>query len=236
MAVSLPGSLVLWAGSFTFKKKGGGDIMPMRLGLVLLIALLAGCLGGTAPPPMVRHYSLEYLPPRMENVSRSEALLKVGRFSVDRRYIGPAMLFSIGPFRRDAYHEQRWRVSPGDMVTDFLKRDIRHAGLFRAVLSAREAEETRYVLEGGVEEFLEVDDGKSRKALLVAVVALLDLSSRDVSNRVVFQKTYRCETPFAQEGSAGLADAMSRAMSQLSTQVINDIDSALQRGGRKKIE
>jgi ABC-type uncharacterized transport system auxiliary subunit len=142
------------------------------------------------------------------------------------------MLFSKGPFRREAYHEQRWRVSPGDMVTDFLKRDLRHAGLFRAVLSARDTEETRFVLEGGVEEFLEVDEGESRKALLIAIVALLDLSAKDVSRRVVFQKTYRCETLFAQEGSAGFAEAMSRAMSQLSTQVIIDIDSALKSGGR----
>jgi ABC-type uncharacterized transport system auxiliary subunit len=205
--------------------------MLTRLGLILLIVLLAGCLGGTASPPLVRQYVLEYPPPRMENVPRTEALLKVGRFSVDRLYIGPSMLFRKGPFRRDAYHEQRWRISPGDMVTDFLKRDLRHAGLFRAVLSARDTEETRFVLEGGVEEFLEVDEGESRKALLVAMVALLDLSSQDVSRRVVFQKTYHCEAFFTQEGSTGLAEAMSRAMSQLSTQVITDIGGALKRTG-----
>jgi ABC-type uncharacterized transport system auxiliary subunit len=205
--------------------------MLTRLGLILLIVLLAGCLGGTASPPLVRQYVLEYPPPRMENVPRTEALLKVGRFSVDRLYIGPSMLFRKGPFRRDAYHEQRWRISPGDMVTDFLKRDLRHAGLFRAVLSARDTEETRFVLEGGVEEFLEVDEGESRKALLVAMVALLDLSSQDVSRRVVFQKTYHCEALFTQEGSTGLAEAMSRAMSQLSMQVITDIGGALKRTG-----
>jgi hypothetical protein len=116
------------------------------------------------------------------------------------------------------------------MVTDFLKRDLRHAGLFMAVLSARDPQEARFVIEGGVEEFLEVDDGKSRKALLIAVVALLDLSHRDLPRRVVFQKTYRCEALFAQRGSAGFAEAMSRAMSQLSAQVIADIDSVLIRG------
>ena len=205
--------------------------MLMRLGLILLIALLNGCLGGTAPPPLVRQYALEYPPPRVGNVFRTEALLKVGRFSVDRLYMGPSMLFSKGPFRREAYHEQRWRVSPGDMVTDYLKRDLRHAGLFRAVLSARDTEETRFVLEGGVEEFLEVDEGESRKALLVAIVALLDLSAKDVSRRVVFQKTYRCETLFTQEGSAGFAEAMSRAMSQFSGQVITDVEGALKRTG-----
>jgi ABC-type uncharacterized transport system auxiliary subunit len=206
--------------------------MPLRMGPVLLIALLAGCLGGTASPPLVRHYSLEYAPPRAGILAPSEAVLRVGRFSADRLYTGPAMLYSREPFRRDAYHEQRWRVGPADMVTDFLKRDLRHAGLFRAVLSARDAEEARFVIEGGVEEFLEVDDGKSRKALLVAAVALLDLSHREVTRRVVFQRIYRCEALFAQQGSAGFAEAMSRAMSQLSAQVIADIDSALKRGAQ----
>jgi ABC-type uncharacterized transport system auxiliary subunit len=204
--------------------------MSMHLGVILLIALLAGCLGGSAPPPLVRNYSLEYTPPRVGKIS-TKTLLKVGRFSADRLYMGPSMLFSKGPFQRDVYHEQRWRVSPGDMVTDFLKRDLRHAGLFRAVLSARDAEETRFVLEGGVEEFLEVDDGKNRKALLVAVVTLLDLSSRDVSRRVVFQKAYRCETLFTQDGPAGLAEAMSRSMSQLSAEVVADVGDALKRTG-----
>jgi ABC-type uncharacterized transport system auxiliary subunit len=206
--------------------------MPLRTGPILLIALLSGCLGGTASPPLVRHYSLEYAPPRARNIAPSETVLRVGRFSADRLYTGPAMFYSREPFRRDAYHEQRWRVGPADMVTDFLKRDLRHAGLFRAVLSARDTEEARFFIEGGVEEFLEVDDGKGRKALLIATVALLDLSHREISRRVVFQKTYRCEALFAQQESAGFAEAMSRAMSQFSAQVIADIDSALKRGAQ----
>jgi ABC-type uncharacterized transport system auxiliary subunit len=119
------------------------------------------------------------------------------------------------------------------MVTDFLRRDIRHAGLFRAVLSARDMEETRFILQGGVEEFLEAVEGKSRKAVLVAMVTLLDLSSREADRRVVFQKSYRCEAPLTQEGAAGFAEAMSRAMSQFSTRVIADIGQALQTGGRR---
>ncbi|MBA4421889.1 MAG: hypothetical protein C0390_02165 [Syntrophus sp. (in: bacteria)] len=205
--------------------------MLKRLGIILLIVGLAGCLRGTAPPPLVHQYIIEYPPPEVENIFRTEALLKVERFTVDRIYTGPSMLFRKGPFLREAYHEHRWRVSPGDMVTDFLRRDIRHAALFRAVLTARDTEEPRFVIEGGVEEFLEVDEGKSRKALLVVMVTLLDRASQEVSRRVVFQKTYRCEAPFTQEGGRGLAEAMSRAMSQFSTRVIADIGHALQKGG-----
>jgi ABC-type uncharacterized transport system auxiliary subunit len=207
--------------------------MLKRLGIILLVVGLAGCLRGTAPPPLVFQYVLEYPPPGGDKALRTEALLKVERFTADRIYAGLSMLFRNGPFQREAYHEHRWRISPGDMVTDFLRRDIRHAGLFRAVLSARDMEETRFILQGGVEEFLEAVEGKSRKAVLVAMVTLLDLSSREADRRVVFQKSYRCEAPLTQEGAAGFAEAMSRAMSQFSTRVIADIGQALQTGGRR---
>jgi len=118
------------------------------------------------------------------------------------------------------------------MVTDFLRRDVRHAGLFSAVLSARDTEETRFVLEGGVEEFIETEGGKSRKALLVVMVALIDRTAQDVSRRVIFQKTYRCEAAFTKEGAAGFAEAMSRTMSQLSAFVIEDMGRALQKSSR----
>ena len=208
--------------------------MLKRLVLILLIAGLVGCLRGTAPPPLVYQYIIEYPPPEVTSISRTQALLKVERFTVDRVYMDNSMLFRNGPFQREAYHEHRWRVSPADMVTDFLRRDLRHANLFQAVLSARDIEESRFILQGGVEEFLESDDGgKGRNALLVVTVTLLDLSTRDVSQRVVIQKTYRCEAPFSKEGAAGFAEAMSRAMSQFSTQVIADIGNVLQKDGRR---
>jgi len=118
------------------------------------------------------------------------------------------------------------------MVTDFLRRDIRHAGLFRAGVAARDPEEPRFVLEGGLEEFSEVDDGERRKAILAATVTLLDLSAQETPGRVLFQKDYHCEAPFAREGDADLAAAMSRAMSQFSSQVIADIGQALKQRSR----
>ena len=158
--------------------------MTVRFGIILLVIGLAGCIGGGAPAPHVHQYILEYPPPGIGGGAGTEALLKVERFTAARVHAGPAMLYRQGPFRRDAYSERRWRIAPGDMVTDFLLRDLRHAGLFRAVLAARDPEETRFVLMGGVDEFGEVADGERRKAVLAATVTLLDLSVRDIPDRV----------------------------------------------------
>jgi ABC-type uncharacterized transport system auxiliary subunit len=203
--------------------------MLKRMGLILLMVCLSGCLRGTTPPPLIIEYVIEYPPPVAGKVTPKETMLSVDRFSVDRIYMGTAMLYRKTPFQREAYNEHRWRVSPSDMVTDFLRRDLRKANLFKAILYSRDTEEGRFVLQGGVEEFLEIDEGKGHYGLLVATVTLLDLSSRDSSRRMVMQKTYRCEAPFSKEGAPGFAEAMSRAMSQFSAQVIADIDDALKK-------
>jgi ABC-type uncharacterized transport system auxiliary subunit len=204
--------------------------MKKRIGIILLlIGLLSGCLGGTGTTPFVRQYVLEYPPPQAGARPEVEAMVRVERFSADRMFMGQAMLYRQGPFLREAYPAQRWRVGPGDMVTEFLRRDLREAGLFRAVLSEREAEEVRFSLTGGVEEFLESGEAKNRKAILTATITLLDLSRKETAGLVVFQKTYRLEAAVSGEGAGGLAAAMSLAMSDLSRQVIADIASALRR-------
>jgi ABC-type uncharacterized transport system auxiliary subunit len=113
------------------------------------------------------------------------------------------------------------------MVTEFLRRDLREAGLFRAVLSEREADEVRFSMTGGIEEFIENREPQNREALLTATITLLDLSQKETAAVVVFQKTYRFEAAISGEGAAGLAEAMSRAMAGLSRQVIADTASAL---------
>ena len=195
--------------------------------ILLLIGLLAGCLGGAGKTPFVRQYVLEYPPPQGGGRPAIEAMVRVERFSADRMFMGHEMLYRQGPFRRDAYPGNRWRIAPGDMVTEFLRRDLRETGLFRAVLSERDADDVRFSLEGGVEEFVETRETPNRKALLAATITLLDLSRKETASLVVFQKTYRLEAAAAGEGAAGLAAGMSRAMSDLSRLAIADIASAL---------
>jgi ABC-type uncharacterized transport system auxiliary subunit len=204
--------------------------MKKRIGIIpLLLVLLSGCLGGSAKTPFIRQYVLEYPPPQSSGRPAVEAMVRVERFSADRIFLGQAMLYRSGPFLREAYPAERWRVSPGDMAAEFLRRDLREAGLFRAVLSERDAEEARFSLTGGVEEFIEFRGTGHRKAILTVTITLLDLSRKETDGLVVLQKSYRMEEAVTGEGGAGLAAAMSLAMSRLSRQAIADIASALQK-------
>lgn len=207
--------------------------MTKRFGiLTLLVLLLAGCLGSTRPAPLVRLHVLDYPTPRLASVTPVPEVLLLERFSASRLAAGTEMVFSAGTFQQGVYGGQRWRVSPADMVTDFLRRDLRAAGLFKAVLTPRDLEAPRFILQGGLEEFRETGEGTGRKALLAATVTLLDGSRREVPGQVLFQKSLRVETEVRQPGAAGLAEAMNRAMPQFAALVTAEIAAALTAPGR----
>jgi ABC-type uncharacterized transport system auxiliary subunit len=206
--------------------------MIKRFGVLLLLIMLAGCLGSTRPAPLVRLHVLDYPSPRMASVVAIGDVLLVERFSADRMAASREMIFSQGAYQQGVYQGHRWRVAPSDMATDFLRRDLRAAGLFKAVLTPRDLEETRFVLQGGVEVFGETGEGDTRKAVLASTVTLLDLSRGEIAGQVLFQESLRVEIPIRQPGAVGLAEAMSRAMPQFSQQVIAVIAAALKDQGR----
>ena len=188
--------------------------------LVLLALLLAGC---GHPPVLVHQYILEYPAPSLRGSPLAEAV-KVDRFAVAQTYNTTAMVYRADPYQSDTYKYNRWRVTPDYLVTDYLLRDLRALpGFSRRSFGPDAPEKSRYLLEGGVEEFQEVDDADGWKAALALSVTLLDLNYEEVPRRVVFQKNYRIREPLTAKTPDGLAQGMSAAMEKLSAQIIMDV-------------
>lgn len=194
--------------------------------VLLLLGLAAGC---GKPPTLVQKYILEYPPPAPLGAPRVEEVLKVELFEVAQVYNSPAMIYQPQPFKSDSYNYHRWRVNPGYLVTDYLIRDLRAARVFKAVLPYGSTGKSRFLLEGGVEEFLEMDFPGIWQAALSVNITLLDLNRQELPQRVVFQKNYRVLEPLPEKTPNGLARGMSRAMENLSAQVIRDVSRAAAR-------
>jgi len=65
-------------------------------------------------------------------------------------------------------------------------------------------------------------------------VTLLDVSAEELPQRVVFQKSYRAAEPMPNKTPQGLAQAMSKAMENLSARIITDTyEATRQRTARK---
>jgi ABC-type uncharacterized transport system auxiliary subunit len=194
------------------------------LGGVLSLALvLAGC---GKPPVTVYKHLLEYPSPETPRRAQVPTGIKVELFSVAQAYNSPAMVYRPASHQSEAYRYHRWRVNPGQMVTDFLLRDLRHAGLFKAVFSYDNTGKTRFQLEGAVEEFQEVNAGDNWTAVLAVNVTLLDTTKEEITQRVLFQKNYRCAEAIINRTPQGLAAAMSQAMQKLSASIISDVYQA----------
>jgi ABC-type uncharacterized transport system auxiliary subunit len=199
------------------------------LGFFLAIVIwVSGCGLGERQIYLVRQYILEYPPPMVEGIVQTDDLIKVERFSVVRAFNTTAMLYRDGPYTLNSDPYNRWRANPGEMVPDYLVRDLRKVKLFRAVYSYHDIVQTRYVLQGEVEDFLEVDEGGSSKAVLKINVTFLDLAKKELPQQVIFQKNYRAEDPLSEKTAAGLAQAMSRAMEKISRELVLDLRAAIQ--------
>jgi len=202
-------------------RPGRLTIRPWRL--ALLAALLVACLGGCGKPPMlVNQYILEYPAPLVGGKAKIPAAVKVELFSVAQAFNTNAMVYQPQPFQSQVYNYSRWRANPGNLVTDFLIRDLRESGHFKAVFGPDSGDKYRFKLEGGVAEFQELDASDGWQASLALTVTLLDTQQEELPQRVVFQKNYRVLSPLPEKTPQGLAQGMSRAMEQVSARIIND--------------
>jgi ABC-type uncharacterized transport system auxiliary subunit len=191
--------------------------------------MFAGCLPGSKPPQTISQYTIEYPPPAARSAAPSDTTIRIDRFFVAQAFNSTAMVYRPLTYKLAVYNSSRWRVNPGDMVTDYLLRDMRASNIFRGVFSYRELEPTRFVLAGGVEEFLEADDADTGKAALVLSAALIDTRESELTKRLIYQKTYRTQEPLKDQTPDALAQAMSKATERLTGQIISDIFESVQR-------
>jgi uncharacterized lipoprotein YmbA len=191
--------------------------------LFLLVICLVPLLEGCGKPPMLVHqYILDYPAPVLAPQAKIPAALKVQEFSVAQAFNTNAMVYQPQPFRSESYNYSHWRVNPGYLVTDYLLRDLRQARLFEAVYGPEGTGPYRFQLEGGVEDFQELDEPGGWQAVLGLTVTLVDVNQQELPQRVVFQKNYRAVEPMPEKTPQGLAQAMSRAMARLSARIMAD--------------
>lgn len=199
-------------------------ILTGRKIAALLIFLLLWC-GCGKPPMLIKKYLFDYPAPAVK-VTPLEENLKVEKFAVAQAFNSTAMVYRTAPYNSETYNYSRWQVNPGYLVTDYLIRDLRNSRLFKAVLPGDSPTKARFALEGGVEEIQELDQGDVWQASLALNITLLDTNENEITKRVLFQKNYQATEPLTEKTPAGLAQAMSRAMEQLSARIITDVYQA----------
>ena len=73
-----------------------------------------------------------------------------------------------------------------------------------------------------MQEFLEEDRENAWEAILSISITLIDEKESDVSQKVLFQKSYQSSRSCRERNPRALAEALSLAMSQISGKIIQD--------------
>ena len=202
--------------------------VPVLLLVICLTLSLGACLNLKQPRNKIEYYTLEYDPPVPQNRQPLSDAIRVDQFAVSPIYNTNRIIYRDGSFKREAYVYYKWRAKPGDVVTYFLRRDMRQSGLFKAVVSRDSRLLSAYILEGTVDEFLEWDKKNGWEALLSVSITFMHENEPDISKKILFQKTYHTTQPCRQKNPKALAEAMSLAMSEISEQIILDIYTFIQ--------
>lgn len=207
---------------------GAGRMMVKALLLALVLAAAAGC-SALSPKPavMVEQYTLEYPPPSAAGLQPVAAGILVERFNLARQYDGQGMVYRPEAYRRQVYNYHRWRANPADLVADYLVRDLQASGLFSGIFTNLKPGLARFALQGGVREFMEVDENGGSKAVVEVELTLMDEDRRGLPQRLVFQRSFRQEAAMPEASAPELARAMSQAMAKLSAQVLHAVHQAV---------
>jgi cholesterol transport system auxiliary component len=194
--------------------------------LILLMGLtlsLTACLDLKQPSNKIEYYSLEYDPPRISNLPPVSQVIKVALFSVSPIYNTRKIIYRDDSYKRAAYDYHKWQANPAEFVTYFLARDMQQSGLFKAVVTPNNRFPHAFVVEGSVDEFLESDLPDGWQADLSLNILLVNEQENDVTKKILFQKSYHVSKPCRQKSPLALAEAMSAAMSEASSQIIHEV-------------
>jgi ABC-type uncharacterized transport system auxiliary subunit len=194
--------------------------------------LLTGCFGSSPPRERIRFYTLEYNPVVFTDLDKKACVVKIQRFSINPVYNTTRIVYENEARTRDDYVFHRWRANPADMVTQLLKRDLKKSGVITAVLDEDSRFPYTHTLEGSVDEFLESDFGRIWHAKLTVSITLMKQDGLDIVEGILLQKTYQASMALKRNNPGALAEAMSRAMAEVSEKIIRDIHANLQ--GRKR--
>jgi ABC-type uncharacterized transport system auxiliary subunit len=199
-----------------------------KIGILLLfVFIITGCFSRSKPAYMIEHYMFEYASPAAGGLTALSESIKVERFSVNQSFNTQSMVYKPYPFKFKTYNYSRWRVNPADMVTDYLLRDLRNTNLFLAVFSHHDIEKARFIIEGQVQDFLEVAYKNDISTILSVSISLLDVNRKEITGRIVFQRQYKFQEQIREHTPEEFAKGMSINMSRLSEQLVKDIHKAI---------
>ena len=195
--------------------------------IILPALLLTACMDIKQSYQPTEFYTLEYQPPDPGTRKPLPFSIRVERFTTAPDLNSGRIIYRSSPYKRQAYIYHRWRSNPAENVRYLLARDLSASGLFAAVFTGTRNLSSSIAIEGVIDEFYEWDNGQDTEAVIsVSVMALVEQKD-SLERLIVLQESFTSRQPCSERSAPALVQAMSRAMSDISTKLTNRIYTEL---------
>lgn len=192
--------------------------------MALSLLLFAGCSLPKIPAPEKRYYSLNAKRPEALPPAARKSVLKVRSFDVSPGFQGREMVYRLGEHEFESDYFNLFFTPPGPAVTQRIRQWLRDSGTFSSVMEEGSIVTADFALEGAITSIYGDFRDKSAPRAILEIQCFL-LENRIESYPVIFQKTYRRETPFVFTGtdSAGLAAALNQSLAEILGELESDL-------------
>jgi cholesterol transport system auxiliary component len=191
---------------------------------LILPLFFSACVGLKQPSEKVRYYTLKYdIPGKVDVLEPFPLVIKIERFSTAHAYNTNHIVYQDRAFKRNTHTYHQWKDNPGDMVTHFLYRDLKQSGLFKKVCLPDTEASFSHMLEGSVDEFFQWDAEENLRAVLFISITLMEENKKDVQKKILFRGTYSTSKPCRERDPGAVAEAMSKAMGEVSGKIMEDL-------------
>ena len=195
---------------------------------------LTACMTQSAPPKPTYYYTLDYPTPSIRLNHQLPTVLRIERFVVSPPFNTQRIIYAGKGSHRNSYAYHQWIAAPGELLPYFLARDLRKTNGFKAVLTPSASLAATHSLHGWVEEFIEKDGSKDCAAGVTIHISLINNRNADPTAKIMLQKRYHASARCSSRTPAAFADAMSKAVSDISTNIAKDIHHRLSSAGTLK--
>ncbi|RPH50037.1 MAG: hypothetical protein EHM85_11820 [Desulfobacteraceae bacterium] len=192
-----------------------------------VISAASGCAMFGSSSSKTEYYTLEYTSLGLTGLKALPFIIKIDRFYASPLYNSEKISYRKSDYQTDEYNYHRWETNPAQLIAYFLYRDTKQSGIFKGVFSHDTGFAATNSVSGTVDEFYEDDRGKTWEAVLSLDIVLMVENEPDINKRILFQKKYSARKPCSKKNPKAVAEAMSKAMSELSGQIITDIHKSL---------
>lgn len=186
-----------------------------RLGLLLLAALLAGCLRMPGPGQAVTYYVLSDPGPLVKSPHSHSGTLLLREMDAPALYQVPSPVYSREAGTRAHYQFARWSEPPAKRLTWLMRQRLDAAGVFAVVSPLGGGVRGDYQLNTRLVDFYHDAASPPGVVLLVLEAELLRRSDA----RLLERRLFVAQQAVSSNDAAGATEAMGRAANR----VIDDL-------------